>query len=191
MPENEIMLQGFDEKQVESCCETAFFGIFSAIFTVFFGSFSSACIRKILFRTFFASERFCFWIKFFSVGGVSQLAILQKIIGKSVIVTQKKRLLGVALPLLKPRLVLPKFCRFEGVSAAAIRAAVLWVKVASQNSWNLLEMAPINSSKLRIITWPGAQYSLGFHPLKNVAARPLVACGPETHSCGIAVGHQN
>lgn len=39
-------------------------------------------------------------------------------------------------------------------------------------------------------TQPRAPRGLEAHTLKNVAARPSVACGPETHSRGAAVGHQ-
>ena len=39
-------------------------------------------------------------------------------------------------------------------------------------------------------TQPRAPRGLEAHTLKNVAARPSVACGPETHRRGAAVGHQ-
>jgi hypothetical protein len=43
---------------------------------------------------------------------------------------------------------------------------------------------------LRMPTQPEAARGLGSHTLRNVAARLSVACGPETHSCGAAVGHK-
>jgi hypothetical protein len=76
------------------------------------------------------------------------------------------------------------------VLATATVAVASRAKADSQQIRHSLTPGPRGGCTSRMPTQPRAQRGLGSHTLKNVAARLSVACGPETHSCGTAVGHK-
>jgi hypothetical protein len=75
------------------------------------------------------------------------------------------------------------------VPASATVAVASRAKADSQQIRHSLTLRPRGGCTSRMPTQPRAPRGLEAHTLKNVAARYSVACGPETHSCGAAVGH--
>lgn len=125
----------------------------------------------------------------------SRPSFSRNLTGKSAISASRSRLRRVSLPLLKScsaeaHLVLSAGCGFSDVPTTAIDADASRAEAGNQKILHSLTPRPRAGVTSRMPTQPRAPLGLVSHTLKNSAARPSVACGPETHSCGAAVGHQ-
>ena len=122
-------------------------------------------------------------------------SLSRNLTGKPAITESRSRLLRVSLPL-------PKSCSAEAhlarsacrvlsdVPTVAMDADAPGFQADKKQHRYLIASLPRNGVTSSMPTQPTAPRGLEAHALKNVAARPSIACGPETHSCGAAVGHQ-
>ena len=115
--------------------------------------------------------------------------------GRSVIITRRSRLLWVSLPLARSfsaevLLGLSALRFFSDVSAVAMDADAPRAQADNQQNRFSMALRPGESRTSRIFTHPRSPCSVGSHDLKNVAARHLAVCGPETNCCGTAVSSQ-
>ena len=81
-------------------------------------------------------------------------------------------------------------CVVSDVPTAAIDADATRLRENKQPHRCSVASRPRDGATSRMPTQSRAPRGLVSHTLKNAAARPSVACGPETHSRGAAVGHQ-
>lgn len=81
-------------------------------------------------------------------------------------------------------------CVVSDVRTTAIDADGPRLRANKQQHRCLVASRPRDGVTSRMPTQPRAPRGLESHTLNNVASRPPVACGPETHSRGAAVGHQ-
>lgn len=82
-------------------------------------------------------------------------------------------------------------CVLSDVPMTGIDADGPRLRANKQQHRCLIASRPRDGVPSRLPTQPRAPRGLVYHTLKNVAARPSVACGPETHSCGAAVSYLN
>lgn len=125
----------------------------------------------------------------------SRPSFSRNLTGKSAISASRSRLRRVSLPLLKScsaeaHLVLSAGCGFSDVPTTAIDADASRAKADSQQNRYSIASRQCDGVTSRISKRPRAPRGLVSHTLENVAARISIACGPETHSCGAAVGHK-
>lgn len=123
-------------------------------------------------------------------------SLSRNLIGKPAITESRLRLGRVSLPLSKlcsaeAHLARSACCVVSVVSVAAMVADAPRSQAKKQQHRYPIASRPRDGVTSRMPTRPRAPRGLEAYAFKNVAARPSVACGPETHSCGIAVGHQN
>ena len=136
------------------------------------------------------------WLRGFSLDASALFlrpSLSQNLTGKSAIAEKRSRYRRASLPLLKSflaeaHLALSEFCVFSDVSATAMVADASRAKADNQQIRHSLTLRPLGDFQSRVPTQPEAARGLGSHSLKNVAAHLSVACGPETQSCGTAVG---
>ena len=124
----------------------------------------------------------------------SQSSLSRNLTAEPAISASRSRLRRAALPLsetfsAEARSALSVPSVLLDVPASATVAVASRAKADSQQIRHSLTLRPRGGCTSRMPTQPRAQRGLGSHILKNVAARLSVACGPETHSCGAAVGH--
>ncbi len=81
-------------------------------------------------------------------------------------------------------------CVVSDVPTTAMVADASRAEAGNQQIPHSLTPRPRDGVTSRMPTQPRAPGGLEAHTLNNVAARHPVACGPETHSRGAAVGHQ-
>ena len=81
-------------------------------------------------------------------------------------------------------------CVLSDVPTTAIDADGPRLRANKQPHLYSIASRPRDGVTSRMPTQPRAPRGLEAHTLKYVAARLSVACGPETHSCGTAVGHK-
>ena len=121
-------------------------------------------------------------------------SLSQNLTGKPAITESRSRYRRASLPLSKlcpAEAHLARSASFvvSDVTTAAIDADGSRLRASKQQHWCSVASRPRDGVTSRMPTQPRAPRGLGSHTLKNVAARLSVACGPETHSCGTAVGH--
>ena len=115
--------------------------------------------------------------------------------GKPVIGASWSRLRKVSLPQFElssaeARLAPSASCVFSEVSAVAMVADAPRAQANSQQNRFSMALRSGESRISRILTQLRSPRGVGFHDLKNVVARHLVVCGPETNCCGTAVSSQ-
>jgi hypothetical protein len=115
--------------------------------------------------------------------------------GKPAFSARRSRLRRASLPLsetfsAEARLARSAFPVLLHISSAATVADASRAKADNQQIRHLLTLRPRGGFTSRMPTRSRAQRGLELYTLQNVAARLSVACGPETHSCGAAVGHK-
>lgn len=123
-------------------------------------------------------------------------SLSRKLAGKSVITERRSRCRRASLPLstlclAEARLERSALHVLSDVSVAAIDDDAPRFQANKHQHRYPIASRPRDGVTSRMPTQQRASRSLEAHTLKNVAARPSVACGPETHSCGAAVGYQN
>ena len=124
----------------------------------------------------------------------SQSSLSRNLTAEPAISASRSRLRRAALPLsetfsAEARSALSVPSVLLDVPASATVAVASRAKADSQQIRHSLTLRPRGGCTSRMPTQPRAPRGLEAHTLKNVAARYSVACGPETHSCGAAVGH--
>ena len=122
-------------------------------------------------------------------------SLSQNLKGKSAITESRTRYRRASLPLLKSllaevHLARSASCVVSDVPTTAIDGDGPRLRANKQQHRCSIASRPRDGVTSRMLTQPEAARGLGSHSLKNVAARYSVACGPETHSCGTAVGHK-
>lgn len=122
-------------------------------------------------------------------------SLSRNLTGKPAITESRTRYRSASLSLSKSflaeaYLARSAFCVVSDVRTTAIDADGPRLRANKQQHWCLIASRPRDGVPSRLPTQPRAPRGLVSHTLKNAAARPSVACGPETHSRGAAVGHQ-
>ena len=115
--------------------------------------------------------------------------------GKSAITESQARYRSASLSLSKSflaeaHLMRSASCVVSDVSATAMVADASRAEAGNQQIRHSLTLRPLGGFSSRMPTQQRTPRGLEAHTLNNVAARHPVACGPETHSRGAAVGHQ-
>ena len=122
-------------------------------------------------------------------------SLSRNLTGKPAITESRSRLRQASLSLSKSflaeaHLARSASCVVSDVPTTAIDGDGPRLRANKQQHRCSIASRPRDGVTSRMLTQPEAARGLGSHSLKNVAARPSVACGPETHSCGTAVGHK-
>jgi hypothetical protein len=122
-------------------------------------------------------------------------SLSQNLTGEPAITDSRSRLRRVSLPLSKlcsaeAHLARTASCVVSNVPTTAIDADAPRLHAFKKQHRFLTASRPREGVPSRMPTQPRAPRGLEAHTLNNVAARHPVACGPETHSRGAAVGHQ-
>ena len=122
-------------------------------------------------------------------------SLSQNLTGKPAITESRSRYRSAPLSLSKSflaeaHLARSASCVVLNVSTTAIDADAPRFQADKQQHRCSIASRPRDGVPSRPPTQPIAPRGLVSHALKNVAARLSVACGPETHSCGAAVGHK-
>ena len=115
--------------------------------------------------------------------------------GKPAITESRSRLRRASLSLSKSflaeaHLARSASCVVSDVPTTAIDADAPRFQANKHQHRYPIASRPCDGVTSRMPTQQRAPRGLEAHSLKNVAAHPSVACGPETHSCGAAVGHK-
>jgi len=132
----------------------------------------------------------------FDANAFSFLPLLsRKLTGKPASSASRSRLRRVSLLLSKPvsaeaHSALSASCVLPEVSSAAMDADAPRPKAVNQQNRHSIASRPRDGFVSISRTQPGATSGLGFHNLKNVAARLSVVCCPETECCGTSAGFQ-
>ena len=122
-------------------------------------------------------------------------SLSRNLTGKPAITESRSRLRQASLSLSKSFLVEAHLarsasCVVSDVPTTAIDADAPRFQADKQQHRCSIASRPRDGVPSVMPTQPRAPRGLEAHTLKNVAACPPVACGPETHSRGAAVGHQ-
>jgi hypothetical protein len=123
-------------------------------------------------------------------------SLSQNLTGKPAITESRSRCRSASLSLSKSflaeaHLARSASCVVSDVRTTAIDADGPRRRANKQQHRCLIASRPRDGVPSRLSTQPRAPHGLVSHTLKNVAARPLVACGPETNSCGAAASYLN
>lgn len=123
-------------------------------------------------------------------------SLSRNLAGKSAITESRSRLRQACLSLSKSflaeaHLARSASCVVSDVPTAAIDADATRLRENKQPHRCSVASRPRDGVQSRLPTQPRAPRGLVSHAIRNVAARPSVACGPETHSCGAAVNYLN
>jgi len=122
-------------------------------------------------------------------------SLSQNLAGKRAITESRSRYRRTSLSLSKSflaeaHLARSASCVVSDVRTTAIDADGPRLRANKQQHRCFIASRPREGVPSRMPTQPRAPSGLEAHTLNNVAARHPVACGPETHSRGAAVGHQ-
>ena len=134
----------------------------------------------------------------FSLGAnafFSRPSLSRNLTGKPAITESRSRYRRASLPrsklcLAEAHLARSAFCVFSDVFATALVADASRAKAGNQQIPHSLTPRLRDGVPSRMPTQQRAPRGLEAHTLNNVVARHPVACGPETHCRGAAVGHQ-
>jgi len=123
-------------------------------------------------------------------------SLSQNLAGKSAITEIRTRYRSASLSLsqsflAEAYLARSASCVVSDVRTTAIDADGPRRRANKQQHRCLIAARPRDGVPSRLSTQPRAPRGLVSHTLKNVAARRLVACGPETNSCGAAASYLN
>lgn len=123
-------------------------------------------------------------------------SLSRNLTGMPAVTESRSRFRRVSLPLSKLCLAEAHLARsasrvVSDVPTRAIDADGPRLRADKQQHLCSVASRPRDGVPSRMPTQPTAPRGLEAHTLRNVAARPSIACGPETHSCGTAVSHLN
>ena len=120
-------------------------------------------------------------------------SLSQNLTGKRAITESRSRYRSASLSqsfLAEAHFARSASCVVSDVPTTAMVADASRAEAGNQQIPHSLTPRPRDGVTSRMPTQPRAPGGLEAHTLNNVAARHPVACGPETHSRGAAVGHQ-
>jgi hypothetical protein len=179
------MLQSIEKQQETSQIETTVTAMFYDSAVEFSGHESFRARMSVLLRPFLR------------VAGclTDRPSLSQNLTGKSAISARWLRLRRASLLHSKlfsaeVHLALSAIRVFCKVPASAVGVGAQRAQVGNQPIRNSMVSRSRDSRTSRILTQCGPLNCLASHELKNVAARPSVACGPETNCCGTALSSQ-
>jgi len=182
------MLQGIEKQQETGRIEKTVTVMFHDSAVEFSGHESFRVRQNVVRRSF---------LYVVSVAGclIDQPSLSQNLTGKPAISARWSRLRRVSLPQSKlfsaeAHLALSAFCVFSKVPASAVGAGAQRAQVGNQPIRNSMVSRSRVSRTSRILIQCRPSNGLVSHEPKNVAARPSVACGPETNCCGTALSSQ-